>query len=205
MKNISTVLSSLALIGVIILFVMYYSGKNGKTAGSSSQVSSQSMPGRLAYVNIDTLEAHYEYLKMKKADFQQKQESMRAELQRSEQEMQKDIAGYQRKAQAGTLTQAEGEAAERRIIQMQQSLKTREASLTQQLIDEQEDFNTDLHQRLDSFLTEYNKDKHFDYILSYSRSGSIMYANKELDITKDVIKGMNSIHEKGTSGSKETK
>ena len=66
---------------------------------------------------------------------------MRAELQRSEQQMQNDIVAYQRKAQAGTLSQAEGEAAERRIVQMQQSLKTREAALTEQLIKEQEEFN----------------------------------------------------------------
>lgn len=205
MKNISTLLASLAFIGVVVLFIMHFSDKGNGKASNSHPSSSQAVTGRLAYVNIDTLEAHYEYLKSRKAEFQQKQDNMRAELQRSEQEMQKDIANYQRKAQAGTLTQAEGEAAERRIIQMQQSLKTREASLTEQLITEQEDFNTDLHKRLDSFLTQYNKDKNYDYILSYSRSGSIMYANKDLDITQDVIDGMNALHEKDDKSPGKTK
>jgi outer membrane protein len=32
----------------------------------------------------------------------------------------------------------------------------------------------------------------YDYILSYSKDGSILFADKTLDITQDIIKGMNS-------------
>lgn len=191
MKNASIVLSSLALIGVIILFIMNFSG--GPNKGSKAAPITSSAQTRIAYVNIDTFEANYEYLKTKRAEFQKKQESMRAELQNSERQMQSDIAALQRKAQAGTLTQAEGEAGERRIIQMQQSLRTREQALTEQLLTEQDEFNNNLHQQLDSFIKDYNKDKRFDYILSYSRSGQVIYANEALDITKDVIKGMNEL------------
>jgi outer membrane protein len=192
MKNASIILSSIALIGVIALFAIQFSGKDSKPAKSAAHTTTSSS-GRIAYVNIDSLEANYNYLKTKREEFQRKQESMRAELQQSERQMQNDLVAYQRKAQAGTLTQAEGEAAEKRLMQMQQSLKTREASLTEQLLKEQEDFNVDLHKRLDSYLADYNKDKGFDYILSYSRSGSIMYANPALDITADVIDGMNKL------------
>lgn len=190
MKNASVVLSSLALLGVIVLFIMKFSGSGAKMP-SQKAGGNTAGTANIAYVNIDTFEANYEYLKTKRDEFQKKQESMRAELQRSEQQMQNDYVALQRKAQAGTLTQAEGEAAEKRIVQMQQSLKTREAALTEQLLKEQEDFNNDLHKRLDEYLSEYNKDKRYAYILSYSRTGSIMYADPALDITKDVIDGMN--------------
>ncbi len=198
MKNASVVLSSLALLGVIVLFIMKFSGSGAKMP-SGAATSGSAAGARIAYVNIDTFEANYEYLKTKRDEFQKKQESMRAELQRSEQQMQNDYIALQRKAQAGTLTQAEGEAAEKRIVQMQQSLKTREAALTEQLLKEQEDFNNDLHKRLDEYLSEYNKDKRYAYILSYSRTGSIMYADPALDITKDVIDGMNKRTKADTS------
>ena len=91
------------------------------------------------------------------------------------------------------ITQAEGEAAQKRLMQMKQSLETRKQALTEQLMKEQETFNKDLKTRLDAYLEEYNKTKHYDYILSYSASGSsILYANKQLDITKDVVAGMNA-------------
>jgi outer membrane protein len=191
MKYLSLVLSALALVGVIVLFATK-SGSNKQgvhthtTAGAAGANT-----GRIAYVDIDTLEANFTYLKARREDFQRRQEGMKRELQNSAAQMQRDVQDIQRKAKAGTLTEAEYTSAERRIGQMQQSLQTREAALTEQLLKEQDDFNKDLQARLDSFLTEYNKDKGYDYILSYSRAGHILYKNKDLDITKDVIKGMN--------------
>jgi outer membrane protein len=196
MKNLSLVLSALALVGVLILFGMRLSGdKNNNGSGSSAPISRTVTGGggRIAYVDIDTLEANYEFLKNKKSEFTKRQQGMKAELERSAQQMQNDVANLQRKAQSGAMTEAEMKSAEKRVMQMQQSLQAREQALTQQLMDEQEQFNKDLQTRLDKFLEEYNKDKRYDYILSYSRSGSILYADKSLDITADVIKGMNEM------------
>ncbi len=104
----------------------------------------------------------------------------------------------QKKAQANTLTQADYEAAQKRLGQMQQSLEARKQSLTEQLMKEQDDFNKNLKSSLDSFIEEYNKNHHYDYILSYAGSGSsILYANKQLDITKDIVDGMNAAAKNG--------
>jgi outer membrane protein len=77
---------------------------------------------------------------------------------------------------------------------MQQTLEGRRQSLTEQLMKEQQEFNMDLKKRLDLFLDNYNKDKHFDYILSYKADGSspVMYANKQFDITAEVTAGINA-------------
>lgn len=205
MKNIALVISSLALVGVIVLFAMQMSGKKNNVNTHTSVTSAggtSATSGRIAYVDIDTLEANYTYLKNKKEEFAKRQESMKAELERSAQQMQNDIAGIQRKASAGTMTESEYKSAEKRVMQMQQSLQAREASLTKQLMDEQEAFNKELQTRLDQFLEEYNKDKHYDYILSYSRSGSILYADKSLNITNEVIKGMNEMSESKNEAAK---
>jgi outer membrane protein len=195
MKNASLILSSLALVGVLVLFGMQMSGDKNKAGkgGTSSGGSSVPGSGHIAYVNIDTLEANYTFLKNKKDEFTRRQSSMKAELQNSAEQMQRDYANVQRKAQAGTLTEAEYASAQKRLGQMQQSLQTREAALTEQLLKEQDDFNKDLKGRLDKFLEEFNKDKRYDYILSYAPSGSILYADKNLDITKEVIDGMNEM------------
>ena len=198
MKNASVIISSLALIGVLVLFGMKFSG--GKTDAkdhAAAGADGQSTVGmsHIAYVDIDTLEENYTYLKKKKEEFKKRQASMKEELQRSAQQLQNDIANVQRKAQAGTLTQAEYEAAEKRVGQMQQSLANREQALTERLLKEQDEFNDQLKEKLDNFLREYNKDKEYDFILSYTKSGSILYANEALDITKDVIAGMNNLAE----------
>lgn len=193
MKNRS--LCALLLAASCVLFSCNAPNKNTPAAGNTAAVVSPAEGGsnKVAYVNLDTLEARYELLKTKRQDFKQRQEQMESELQRSYQQMQSDADEVQKKAQANNLTQAEYETAQKRLMQMQQSLETRKQSLTDQLVKEQDDFNKDLKTRLDAFLEEYNKNRHYDYILSYSAAGSsILYANKQLDITKDVVDGMNA-------------
>jgi outer membrane protein len=193
MKNTSIVLSTLALLGVLVLFILHFSGpaKPGKSASTTS-VNTVAGPFRIAYVDIDTFEANYTFLKNKREEFNKRQQAMQSELERSARQLQTNVEAFQRKAQSGNISQSEGEATEKQLVQMQQSLRLREQSLTEQLLKEKDEFNSSLHDQLDKFLTEYNKDRQYDYILSYSRSGSpILFANKELDITKDVIKGMN--------------
>lgn len=198
MKNLAVFLSALALAGVIALFVMRSSDQ--KPAASSKSPAKEQLTdtkGKIAYVNIDSLEAKYEYLKTKQAAFEERKNAMSAELERSQKQFQQDYMNAERKAAAGAMTEAERETTGTRLQQMQQSLQSREQALTEKLLKEQEEFNKDLQDRLDKFLAEYNKDKGFDYILSYSKAVRfIMLANDQLDITQDVIDGMNAEYNK---------
>lgn len=191
MKNLSSILSILSFVGVIALSAVYFTQKDKAVA--APVVTEHNSGGAIAYVDIDTLEANYELLKTKREDFRKRQGQMESELQRSYGQMQNDANEIQKKAQANTLTQAEYESAQKRLMQMQQTLESRKESLTQQLMKEQEEFNTDLKTRLDAFLSEYNKVHQYDFIMSYSGAGSaILYANKAHNITKDVVDGMNA-------------
>ncbi len=179
--------------------------KDSKTATSPGETSTAAAAtpasGKIAYVNLDTLEANYKYFRDKKADFEKKTASMEAEIEKLAASLQSEYAAFQKKAQEGTLTQAEGEAGQKKLGQMQQNMESRRQSLANQLMKEQETFNKDLQKRLDDYLAVYNKDKGYDFILSYVKGGNILYANASLDITADVIKGMNEEDsKKGTGG-----
>ena len=206
MKNTAIFLLAVALVGTII-FSACHSDKKTDVATTANSASAPLVngTGRIAYVDIDTLEAHYTYLKDKKDQFKKRQQDVDAELQRSAQQLQNDAANFQKKAQDGKMSQTEGEATQKRLLQMQQSLETRKQVLTEQLLKEQDDFNKDLQRRLDKFLEGYNKDKHYDYILSYSQGGSILFCNKELNITPDVIKGMNELPRENSDTTKKNK
>lgn len=205
MKNTIVLLGSCAVMSAFVLFgCNSANNKNTPATASTPITAGVAASGKIAYVNIDTLEAKYELLKSKREDFKHRQEQMESELQRSYQQMQTDAQEVNKKAQANTLTQAEYEAAQKRLNQMQESLQSRKESLTEQLMKEQEGFNKDLKTRLDAFLEEYNKSRHYDYILSYSYAGSsLLYVNKQLDITQDVVDGMNASSKgEGTTKSK---
>ncbi len=129
---------------------------------------------------------------------------MEAELEQSYQQMQSKGEAMQKRAQSQSMSQSEIESAQKQLLLMQQSLEGRKQSLTDQLLKEREDFQKEIKKKLDSFLETYNKDKKYDYILSYSSAGgsTIMFANKQLEITKDVIDGMNALAKSETDGKK---
>jgi len=202
MKNFSVFICSLALAGsfVILNGCASKSGTNGPAITSDAGT----LPGvKIAYVNIDSFASNYNLLKKKSDGLNDKEAQMKQELQQSYQQMQSKSEALQKKAQTENMSQSEAEAAQKQLLLMQQSLESRQQSMSDQLMKEREDLQHEIKGKLDSFLTAYNKDKHFDYILSYSASGgsAILLANKQLDITKDVIDGMNALS-KGEADSK---
>ena len=196
MKNLSTILSALALLGVIILFGMKMKEqKPAKKRTQSKESTGKETPlagGKVAYVDIDTLEANYDYFKKKKAEFETRQKNIDADLEKMANSLQNEYVALQNKAQKGELTQAEGENAQQALMQKQQELELKRQNLGSKYMKDQEAFNKEIHDNLHKYIEIYNEEKGYDYILSYSKDGSILFANKELDVTQDIIKGMNN-------------
>jgi len=192
MRTAGIILGSLSLIGALVLGCNTDHGKSA--TGNSAQSAPAPVTGKLAYVNIDSFESKYEVLKAKQEEFKKRQDDMDNELQLSYKQMQDFAAKVQGKVQSNAITQSEYQEAEARLMQQQKSLEARRQSLTDELLKAKDEFNKDLKARLDAFLVTYNKDKNFDFIFTYSSSGGspLLYANRSLDITKDVVDGMNA-------------
>lgn len=195
MKQLPLILSSLSLIGVAILFGM----KTKDQKKSRQVITTKDSTGkeitlsatRIAYVDIDTLEAHYDYFKKKKSEFEARQKNIDGELERMANALQNEYIALQKKAQKGELSQSEGEAAQQKLMQKQQDLEIKRQSMGNKYLKDQEDFNKEIHDNLHAYIEKYNEEKGYDYILSYSKDGSILFANQDLDITNDIVKGMN--------------
>lgn len=169
-------------------------GVNSKNENSASDAPKNAGVS-IAYVNMDTLEAQYIYFEESKKAFEKRQAAIESQLQADAQNLQNEYIHFQKKVQAGTMTQAEGEATQKKLGNMQQALEAKRQNLTSQLMADQEKFNEKVQNQLDSFLTQYNKDKHYDYIFSHVKNGGILLANPAYNITTDVVKGMNEAYE----------
>lgn len=197
----------LVLAGSLLLMAFAQSACNNKTAqtnsGSSNSNSSVAQSGKIAYINLDSLQEKYTFWKTQAAALETEQASAESELQRSAQQLQNDFNNFQQKAQSGGFaSESEVKSAQQRLSQMQQTLENRRLTLTEQFQKKQIDFNEKLQKNLDEYLEIYNKDKKYDFILSYARSGNILYANKGLDITDDVLKGLNTYQSSGDTTKK---
>ena len=65
-------------------------------------------------------------------------------------------------------------------------------SLEQDLKKHQLDMMTDVRNKIEDFLKQYNKDKGYAFILSYEPGFMLYYKDSAYDITSDVINGLNA-------------
>jgi len=72
-----------------------------------------------------------------------------------------------------------------------QNFQQLQMEYNQQLNEEMQVMNRKLYEDIVEFLKEYNKEHRYAYILSDSYGGGLLYAEKSLDITWDVIRKMN--------------
>ena len=63
----------------------------------------------------------------------------------------------------------------------------------------------EVYDKIQVYLNDYAASNDLEMILSYTRGGGVWYANKSLDITDDVIAGINDDYKNGTSSDSEEK
>src|SRR3954464_5621016 len=100
MKNLSIALNAVLFILVGVLFYFHFTSSKTKTSGSPQLIQADgktiAVP-QIAYVDIDSFQAHYTFFKMKKAELDARQKSMEAELGRSVSAFQSKVATMQQK------------------------------------------------------------------------------------------------------------
>jgi outer membrane protein len=167
--------------------------KDGKPAVTATGDSNTAAVGKgfiIAYVDIDTVEANYNYFKEKKAELEKKQQAIDNELKANVKALQNEAADFQRRAQS--MTQAEGEAAQRTLYDKQQQLEGKAQNMRSQYAEQENKFNEELQHRLNDFLQKFNSDKKYAYILSYrSGASNVLYKDEQYNITNEVIEGLN--------------
>jgi outer membrane protein len=191
MNKISTVLSILALALIGLLFYFHFTHVEELKKVSSAAEKNSHNNFKIAYFDIDSLQNNYKDYKDALEKVKARESSMNAELDDLTRRYQARIKQWQDKG--NTMTQAEGEAAQREYAMMQQDYEKRKNELGQQLQKQQIDLMSELRKKIEEFLKDYNKNGQYSYIFSYE-PGFIYYKDSLYDITPEVIKGLNALY-----------
>jgi outer membrane protein len=173
---------------------LYFSRDQRSDKPSVSQIKKEGNDFRIAYFDIDSLQEKYEYFRDVSGQVKNKEANITAQLNSLQDTYQKRLKELQDKGP--TMTQSEADAAQREYAQMQQKYQQRQIAMEQELKKHQVDLMTDVRNKIENYLKEYNKEKGYAFILSYEPGFMLYYRDPVYDITNDVIKGLNEQYKK---------
>ena len=160
---------------------------------------------KIAYVEVDSLMTQYTFAKDYSVTLQKKSNNARNTLNQKGNALQAAAANFQQKLNNNGFQSREQAASQQAAIERQQrDLQELQARLENELASETAKFNETLRDSLQNFLKVYNKDKKYDLILAKS-GDNILIADKKLDVTQDVINGLNKRYKPSAKPAADTK
>jgi len=187
------------LIGLAVLYVLFFTLK--KTAEPGTSPAFQKSGGRsvrVVFINIDSLNNQYLFVKKLKTDLETTGKRLESEILAEQAAFEKEATSFQKQAAANAIPEDKAKVMYEALMQKQQALTDKKERYTQQVSDKEQAMHLTLLDTVTNFLKRYNRTYKFDYILGYANAGQILLASDTLDITADVVKELNKEYkEKG--------
>ncbi len=160
------------------------------TPTKSTDNSTVSAKDQIVYVNSDSLLTKYNYFKDLKTKLDAKAKSAEADMGAKTQAFQREVAQYQQNQ--NTMPADQRASTEQRLQRKQQELQAYQQNAGSALQNEQATEQEKLYDKVADYLKGYAKTKGYKLVLTYSKGNSaILFADESLDITSEVIKGLN--------------
>lgn len=190
MKKVFNYLVALGL-GLTLATMATSCGKQETKTTSTDSKDTQA----IVYVNSDSLLNNYEYFKNISDRFEEKSKKAQADLSAKGTAFQREVAQYQQ--QAAGMSADQRAATEDRLARKQQELAAYNQNASSALANEQAAENEKLYDKVAEFLKGYAKEKGYKMVLTYTKTNpTVLYADESLDVTKDVVEGLNAAYKK---------
>ncbi len=187
------------LIGIAVLYVLFFTSK--KPAEPDASFVYQKSGGksvRVVFINIDSLNNQYVFVKKLKTELEATGKRLESEILSEQAAFEKEATNFQKQAAANAIPEDRAKIMYEALMQKQQALADKKERYTQQVAEKEQAMHLTLLDTVTNFLKRYNRTYKFDYILGYANAGQILLASDTLDITAGVVKELNKEYkEKG--------
>lgn len=197
MRSTSNIINGLLILAVVILYVLHFTPKPPSSdvavQGSTKSISDTSVSSGSSvsvFINTDTLDANYLYLKDMRDELAVEKLKYESQLSSQLKKLEKEVVEFQEKARF--MTQTEGERKQMELAQKEQDLMRMEQELNLKIVESEKERNKKIQKEVSSFLKNFNKQNNYQFIFGYNGWGNVLLADNSLDITNVVIDGLNA-------------
>ena len=177
----------------------------GGSAAATATADSTAVAGSIVFFNMDAVMQGYDMANDLTSVFETKTSGIQAEIDRRGKKLEKDAADFQNKVDKGLLTQSVAQVQYQKLQQQQQDYQQYVVRKQQEMAEEQQVTMNQIANAIQEFVNEYNAEK--GYAMIIATAGSILStpvvtADPRLDITEDLLAGLNAAYIKTKESSK---
>ena len=184
------VLDAVMVIAIIVLFILHFCQPKADPY-IPSVPEGQAGTGEILYVNIDSINQHYELIKILKEELEAEQIKQDAIFTNREKAFQTKLNNFQQNQQAGVLTAVQIQNSQAQLENEYQQIMTDKERVMNDLMAKQSAAND---QMLDSMLTvirRINSVRNASFVFTYGYGSQMVLGDPTKDITNDVLKELN--------------
>ena len=159
---------------------------------------------KIAYIEVDSIMSRYNFCKDYSKLLEQKGQNIQNTIAQKGQALQTAANKFQQDIQANKYTREQAEAVQASLQKQDNDLQMLQQRLGTEFQTETEKYNKALRDSIQNFLSKYNKDKKYTFILS-KVGDNMLYADKAYDITEEVIAGLNKAYKSSPKKSEDKK
>ena len=192
MKNTSLILSIISLVAVVAFGIVSLT-KGVKTAAQAEgeAVEAVACEGAIVYIDLDRILMEYDMANDLRSVVETKVQNIQAEVNRRGTKLEKDVKAFQEKMEKGLMTRSVAEVQGQKLQQQEQDFNVYAAQKQQEIQEEQVVMMNQLGDAIKTFLDKYNEEKQYAMILTDQGGAPVITGDAALNITDDVLAGLN--------------
>lgn len=193
------------LMAVGVLFYLHFNSRKKSATAQNKPwqkepaVNTSAGSCKIAYFEMDSIEANFEMAKEWKTELEKREDKMNTEMNRLQNLYQEKFVSFQQHKSSMNNTQVE--SATNELGQLEETIKNTKANLDQDYKTYYVQTQQEILSMIRKFCSEYNKEKNYAVIIS-DEPGLVFYRDSTLDITDDILEGLNKMYVKKKSNQK---
>lgn len=185
---------TLSILAVVVAAVMFASSCNTNQSAPSAQAveaGETAAAGSIVYIQMDSLVNQYDMFNDLRSEFEAKVEAIQEDLRKKGNAFEKSATDFQNKLNKGLLTRSQAETQQQALLQREQDLRNLTGQKQMEMQEEEAVMLRRVMDAIQTYLNKYNETHNYALILTSSASNPVIVGNPSLDITNDVLKGLN--------------
>lgn len=200
MKHLKVFLSIATLALVYSCNTASQSASNGTPTTKTIEHGTLAAQGSIVYIQMDSLINQYDMFNDLKSELESKVQAVQADLEKKGRAFSNETKDFETKISKGLLTRAQAEDQQQRLMEKQQSLNALSQQKQMEIAEEEQVMFNKVMDAIRTYLDNYNKEKGYALILTTSSTtNTVIVGNPTLDITLDVVNGLNEAYVKSKS------